>query len=126
RILELVQPKISELEAQRDAQLLDSIAERGVRGLNECLEALQEGRLHQLAVPRSLSQTAYMDPQTEYVSAQRKRAAALSDEAVEKVELSALLPELAQRWGANIQFVSGQAEPRVLEEFGGLGGLARW
>src|SRR5690606_23256507 len=52
RILELVQPKISELEAQRDAQLLDSIAERGVRGLNECLEALQEGRLHQLAVPR--------------------------------------------------------------------------
>ena len=126
RVLELVQPKISELEAERDDQLLDAIAERGVRGMNECLEALQAGRLHQLAVPLSLSQTAYLDPQTEYVSAHRSEAAALSEQAVEKVDLSILLPELAERWGAHIEFVTGTAERRVLEEFGGLGGLARW
>ncbi len=51
RVLELVQQKLDEQEAERDAHLLDIIGERGVKGMAACLAALQEGRLRQLVVP---------------------------------------------------------------------------
>lgn len=126
RVLQLAQAKIEELEAARDVELVNAIAERGVQGVEQCLEALQAGRLHQLAVPLSWSQEAYVDPQTEYVTAKRQKAAALNGNGVQKVDLSVLLPELAEKWGAHLEFVRGEAERRVIDEFGGLGGLARW
>ena len=126
QVLELAQPTIEALEAERDAELLDAIADRGVRGLEPCLVALQEGRLHKLAVPMSLSKPAYIDPETEYVTAQKKEASTLSAGAAQSVDLSIKLPELAEKWGAHLEFVSGEQERRVLEEFGGMGGLSRW
>lgn len=125
-VLTLVGSKIEELEAQGDAQLLDTIADRGVLGVEECLVALQEGRVHQLAVPVSLTHTAYLDPTTEYVTAKKQQAAALGEQQAEAIDLAAKLPELAEKWGAQIEFVTGEQERRVLDEFGGLGGLKRW
>jgi hypothetical protein len=125
-VLELVQGELERIHARDAAELLDNIAEHGVRGLQSCLTALQEGRLYRLVVPASLDAKVYVDPQTRYVSAKKHQAFQLSDDAPEQFDLSSSLPELGERWGAEVEFVSGEQERRVLEEFEGMGGLARW
>jgi hypothetical protein len=125
-VVALVRGEIERIHAQDATDLLDSIAEHGVRGLQSCLTALQEGRLYRLAVPASLDAKVWVDPQTKYVSAKKQQAAQLSDEAPQQCDLSSSLPELVETWGAELEFVSGERERRVLEEFGGMGGLTRW
>lgn len=126
RILELVKETLVEQEAELGAALLDAIAEHGIRGMAPCLAALQEGRLRQLVAPVGLSQRAYCEPSTGYVSLERADVEALTDSNAEEVDLAVKLPQLAEQWGAELQFVHGEHEQRVVEEFGGMGGLLRW
>ena len=45
------------------------------------------------------------------------------DESVSEVRLLEVLPRLAQQSGAAIEFVDGEAEERLLADFGGMAGL---
>lgn len=117
---------VEALEAERQGEVLDAIAERGVRGVDECLKALQLGRLRQLVVPRSLDIGAYLDPETNQVQAVNGSESAPATQGAERVDLTISLPEIAEQAGADIQFVSGACERRLVEEFGGMAGLARW
>lgn len=125
-VVGLVEPNIAGLGEERGAELLDAIAERGVRGLEESLAALQEGRLHRLAVPTSLSVSAYRDERTDYVTTRKRDASTLGDGDATEVDLASVLPELAEKWGARLEYSSGEQEQRLLEDFGGLAGLRRW
>lgn len=126
RVVELVQESIERIEQEQDGQLVDAIVERGVRGLESCLRALQEGRLYRLAVPQTLERQVFVDPVTNYVSLDEKEAAGLSGKSPKRTELSQKLPELAESFGVHLEFVNGDQERRVVDELGGMGGLGRW
>jgi hypothetical protein len=72
-----------------------------------------------------LEATAYVDPRTGYVTA-KESAAMLADEAPVPVDLATKLPELAERWGTEIRFVSGEPERRLISEFDSMAGASRW
>jgi peptide subunit release factor 1 (eRF1) len=127
-ILERVRPTLQELGARARAELLDQIRERGVWGLDACLHALQEGRLHIVAVPEALHQQVYMETGSSYVSIDEDECKKRVNNGgrVEKIDLADKLPELAETWGARIEFIGGAAEDRLVQEFGGMAGLKRW
>lgn len=127
-IFERVRPTLQELGNQERAALLDQIRERGIWGLDACLHALQEGRLYTVAVPEALHQEVYIETGSSYVSLDEDECKGLITNGgeVEKVDLADKLPELAESWGARIEFIRGDAEQRLIEEFGGMGGLKRW
>lgn len=127
-ILERVRPTLSELADRERTELLDQIRERGVWGLDACLHALQEGRLHVVAVPEALHQEVYMETESNYVSLDEDECKKLVSNGgtVEKIDLAEKLPELAETWGARIEFIRGDAENRLVQEFGGMAGLKRW
>lgn len=124
-VLQLEEEARGDIDAQREDDLLSAIAERGVLGLEPCLAALQEGRLHRLAVPASLRSSAYLERRTDYVTTHEPTAKKLGGE-IEEVDLASRLPELAEKWGARIELLRGEQERKLVEELGGLGGLRRW
>lgn len=126
QIVDLVHQTLVDREAEQGVRLLDTIAERGVWGVSKCLTALQEGRLRLLVVPKTQNGYAYCDPNTGYVSLEKEQVDALGVAPAEEVDLSVKLPQLAEQWGAELQFVSGDVEKRIFEEFDGMGGLVRW
>jgi peptide subunit release factor 1 (eRF1) len=127
-ILERIRPTLEELADRERTELLDQIRERGVWGLDACLHALQEGRLHVVAVPGALHQEVYLETESNYVSLDEDECKRLVSNGgtVEKVDLAEKLPGLAETWGARLEFIRGDAEDRLVEEFGGMAGLKRW
>ncbi|MCG5053058.1 MAG: hypothetical protein KA712_08880 [Myxococcales bacterium] len=124
-VLERVRDKVEEVEAEKEIDLLSRIRERGLWGLDECLAALQQGRLHTVAVPGDLHQDVYLDPHTRFVSLGESTAKALADDP-KKADLADLLPDLARAGGARLEFMHEEAQRRLIEEFGGMAGLRRW
>lgn len=125
-ILAHVSPRIREIEREKERALLEVIRERGIWGLDACLHALQEGRLHTVAYPKALHQEAFYAPQSNYVTLSRDEARELEDGRVEKVDLAAKLPSLVADWGARLEFMGGEAERELIENMGGMAGLPRW
>ncbi|MCS7058592.1 MAG: VLRF1 family aeRF1-type release factor [Meiothermus sp.] len=122
-VLKLVEEVLGPIEHEREARLLDEVAERGVAGLEQTLEFLQQGRLYLLVLPWRLEGSAYQATDG-WVSSCLESARA-HGEPVREVALRRILPELAAAYGTRLEFVRGPAEER-LEKLGGLAGLPRW
>jgi hypothetical protein len=60
------------------------------------------------------------------VEDERSAEAYCPGQATQQIPLSDVLPDLAAAHGARLEFVHGEAESRLLTEFGGLAGLSRW
>jgi len=124
--LPLVVDLIAEAEAEHEMDLLDRIRETGVSGLQETLSMLQERRIHTLVLPFTLTQRVYR-AEGGRVAASAEEARVLSPgEVVDEVALLEVVPDLVTQTGVTIEFVNGEAEARLVKEFGGLAGLKRW
>ncbi|MCX7783159.1 MAG: VLRF1 family aeRF1-type release factor [Meiothermus sp.] len=124
-VLKLVEGVLEPLERERENRLLDELAERGVSGLDQTLELLQQGGLHLLVAPWNPQGTVYRAPDG-WVGGSMEGAVAHGAGRIEDVELKQVLPELATTYGTRLEFVRGQAEERLHKAFGGLAGLPRW
>jgi peptide subunit release factor 1 (eRF1) len=124
-VLKLVQEVLEPIERERENRLLDELAERGVGGLDQTLELLQQGGLHLLVAPWNPQGTVYRAPDG-WVGSSMEGAVAHGAGRIEEVELKQVLPELAEAYGTRLEFVRGPAEERLKQTFGGLAGLPRW
>ncbi|WP_337868958.1 VLRF1 family aeRF1-type release factor [Meiothermus sp.] len=124
-VLKRVQEVLEPLERERENKLLDELAERGVAGLDQTLELLQQGRLYLLVAPWNPEDKVYRAPDG-WVGGSMEGAVAHGAGRIEDIDLKQVLPELAAAYGTRLEFVQGPAEARLLKAFGGLGGLPRW
>ncbi len=124
-VLKLVEGVLEPLERERENRLLDELAERGVTGLDQTLELLQQGGLHLLVAPWHPQGKVYRAPDG-WVGGSMEGAVAHGAGRIEDVELKQVLPELAEAYGTRLEFVRGPAEERLHKAFGGLAGLPRW
>ncbi|MGK0618998.1 VLRF1 family aeRF1-type release factor [Meiothermus cerbereus] len=124
-VLKLVQEVLEPLQRERENKLLDELAERGVAGLDQTLELLQQGGLHLLVAPWNPQGKVYRAPDG-WVGGSMEGAVAHGAGRIEDVDLKQVLPELAAAYGTRLEFVRGPAEERLHKAFGGLAGLPRW
>jgi hypothetical protein len=87
---------------------------------------LQMGRLHLLLAPWRLERAVWRCASGAVAVDPEAAQAFCPGQLVKQVRLQDLLPDLAVAHGARLEFVQGDAETRLLQEFGGLAGLARW
>lgn len=125
-------PTLAEAEAERERALLDAVRERGISGVERCLDQLQQGRMRSLVTGVRTDQTVFQavqDGALAFVAtdAQQARASFVDDGSVTvtEVPLGVLLPVLAERYGTELEIVQGDQAERLDDEFGGLAGLLR-
>ena len=106
--------------------MLDQIAEKGLRGLSEVLQALQEGRIYQLVVPRFTQARVWRCSQPAFVYPSQAAAQQLCASEISELGLLQVLPELCAAQGVGLEFVHGEAAERLENDFGGLAGLPRF
>ncbi len=129
-ILEKLRPTLDALTRERQEELVDKIADgeqASVHGTAETLTALQRGRIATLVVPwRPGSERAVFRAKSSGWVGASERDARDHDGAgpVERVELMTVLPALAQRFGADLEFLEADARDRLGN--GELAGLLRW
>lgn len=124
--LKTVEGTLEGLELKREDKLLVRIAEEGLTGTDHVLQALQEGKLHEVVAPWHLDQTVYACPEGWVGTSPDIARAYCPDRQAEPIQLKAVLPELALAHGARLEFVRGHAEQRLLQEFGGMAGFPRY
>jgi hypothetical protein len=130
RILEHAQPALQQAELSSKQRLLDRIRENGIWGLDSVLQALQQGRLHLLALPFSageLNRTLHRCRGSGLLTSSADRARELSPgDDTELVRVGQVLPELAGKHGTRLEFLREEPEQRLLREFGSFAALTRW
>jgi peptide subunit release factor 1 (eRF1) len=125
-VLKALEQQLPLLERAREEKLLDTIRERGIWGLEEVLEALQEGRVYLLVVPWGLEVKVFRCASGGVGLTREAAEAFCPGEKLEEVSLKEALPALAQAYNVRLEIVHGEIESRLHEEFGGLAGLVRW
>ncbi len=116
-------------ESKREAELLEKARERGVRGVRETLEALQEGRVYHLIVSWPLEGEArWSDEDGVAVPEGSPLEEAYAGRPTRTRPLMDVLAELADTRGARVEFVRDGSEvyETLRGEFGGLTGLTRF
>lgn len=125
-LLRRVEPVLLEAERQAELALLEAIREQpGLWGIDAVLDALQLGRVQRWVLPWSLELTIWRCPQDGFVAATRETATILCEQP-EPVSLREHVLNLAAEYGAQLEFVRGGAEERLLKEMGGMAALLRW
>ncbi len=118
---------VARIEERAGEDLLDRIQEGGIWGFGPTLEAVEEGRVHVLAVPWRMAATVYLCHDSLRVSTTADGAARLCpDDRVEPVPLADVLPTLSSRHALRLAVMHGANEQRLLQDFDGLAGLTRW
>lgn len=127
RVLEHVGQTLRGVEREREAELLNAIREDGLWGFEACLEAMQQGRLYAVAVPWDQNRTVYEARPSGRVGPSHEAAVAYAPgDEVREIGFRRVLPELAARFGARVDFMRGDNEQRLVSEMDGLAGLTRW
>lgn len=127
QVLEKVAPALEAAERAREQVLLDTVQnEPGVWGLEPTLEALQMGRVSVLVAAWSLEARIWCCPDG-WVGGTPERARTFCPaQEPREVALRSVIVDLAENFGTRLEFVRGEAEQRLIEQFGGLAGLLRW
>jgi hypothetical protein len=115
------------VERQEEQRLLDAIeSQPGVTGLDAVLGALQQGLLLTVAVPWSLEARVWCCQHNwAGTSPDAVRILCPGDTPTE-VPLRDVIVDVAAGFGARLEFMRGDAETRLIRDFGGLAGLKRW
>ncbi len=115
-----------EIERSEESGLLRELRERGVRGLEETLRALDEGRIYRVAVPWPLpDEISWCDPCGVALAAGHERCPYCGG-LVRTRRLANALSGLAASRGASVEFVRGENARALREELGGIAGLPRF
>ena len=117
---------IAAVEREKEAELLARVREEGVWGTEQVLEDLQLGRIYALVMPWRPEGEVWVCPDTGYASLDRSKVEAVCPAEPQKAELASTLVELANLFGARVEFVRGDNADLLNREFGGLAGLKRW
>ena len=125
-VLKRVSPLLEKLELEREQKALGSVAHNGVFGLGPTLEALQQGRIQELAFPARQDHRICLDPGTGHVSAPAFDRLPACPSPCEERSLRSLLPQLTDTFATRVSFHRGGNERFLVDELGGLGGLTRW
>jgi peptide subunit release factor 1 (eRF1) len=126
-VMERISSVEERIERRQEEQLLIAARERGVHGLQNTLEALQEGRVYHLLVPWPLDREARWCYACATVSLDASEEVCPSCGGPTRARpLASVLLNLATDRGARIEFMSGENAENLREEFGGLAGLVRF
>lgn len=125
-VLQKVAPIIEEKMQATEQALLDEIRDVGRWTIPTVLNDLQMGRLHLLVAPWKVESDVLRCARGLVVEDQAAAKAYCPGQATQEVALRDVLPDLAVAHGARLEFVHGESESRLLNEFGGLAGLSRW
>lgn len=128
-VLKKIEPLITEIEAEKELELVRDIRERGVFGLEATLSALQNGQVYAVVMPWSSQLRVFVNRETGYAaSAPDELHAMLGPDAVLQDKLLRdVLPDLAVASAARVELVRGdKAKNLLMHELGGIGGLKRW
>jgi peptide subunit release factor 1 (eRF1) len=125
-VLKKVQPAVTESVRAHELALIQEVREAGRWTVPTVLLDLQMGRLHLLVVPWRTESVVWRCASGPVAADTETVQAFCPGQEVKQVQLQDLLPDLAAAHGARLEFVQGEAEAMLLQEFGGLAGLARW
>ncbi|TCJ16775.1 hypothetical protein E0L93_08615 [Rubrobacter taiwanensis] len=127
-VLERLSQLREQIEREHEERMLDEAREKGVRGLDATLSALQEGQLYVLLMPWPVEGEVRWDDATGMAVTDLSRERSPYSGGPTRVRpLADVLLELAEKRGARVEFVRGEAAEEVLRgEFGGLAGLRRF
>lgn len=122
-----VLPSIERVERELEHKLLDEMREKGLWGPEPVVSALVDGRLYRLALPCRSDRTVYRCSDGGRIAATLGQATVLCPEGrYELLLLKDVVFDLAKAHAVELKFLRGDAERRLLDEFGGLAGLPRW
>lgn len=127
-ILERLETVRERIEREREAELLAQARERGVRGLNETLSALQEeNRVYQLLILWQLEgDVRWCDNDRLAISdVEQAECPYCGQQTRPRLLLEALI-ELATTRGARVEFLRGENADTLRERSGGVAGLTRF
>lgn len=126
-ILERVSEARERAAREREAELMNAARERGVHGLKETVEALQEGRVYQVLVLWDLEEEVRWSDAEGMVRFDGGDPSYPESETRPR-PLMDVLVDLARARGARIEFVRGDNEvaKALREECGGICGLTRF
>jgi hypothetical protein len=117
-------------EHGRERELLDEIRERGVRGLDETVAALQEeNRVYHLAALWELeAEIRWCDNDQLAIRDVTREECPFCGQKTRVRQLTDVLVDLAAARGARLEFVMGEDEntDTLRDEFGGIAGLTRF
>jgi hypothetical protein len=127
-ILERLENVRERIEHEREAGLLAQARERGVRGPNETLSALQEeNRVYQLLVLWELEgDVRWCDHDRLVIHDVAEEECPYCGQQTRPRPLLEALIDLADARGARIAFLRGENADTLREEFGGIAGLTRF
>jgi hypothetical protein len=117
------------LEREQEKQLLAEVGERGVRGLEDTLGALAEGRVYLLVAPWPLSgEVRWCDSCTLASATQacEEEDCPYCGGPARRRLLADALVELASARDARIEFARGENADALRRDLGGLAGLTRF
>jgi len=121
-----LEPVLLEAERRGELKLLEEIRERpGLWGADAVLNALQLGRVQLWVLPWSMDLKVWRCPEEGFVAASRQTAEEVCAQPVEAA-LRDHVWALARDYGADLEFVRGEAERRLMDEMGGMAALLRW
>ena len=123
----LFEAALQTIERTAEQALLDRIQEQGVWGFGSTLEAIREGRIHLLVVPWRMRATVFHAGDGRAVAPSHAEAERHAPgEAIQETALADVLPALIERHNMQLAVMHGDNETRLVEDFDGLAGLARW
>jgi hypothetical protein len=127
-ILERLETVRERIEREREAELLAQARERGVRGLNETLSALQEeNRVYHLLILWQLEgDVRWCDNDRLAISDVAQADCPYCGQQTRPRLLLEALIELAATRGARVEFLRGENADTLRGEFGGVAGLTRF
>ena len=124
-VLKRVLPEIERIEREEEKKLLARVREEGIWGADPVLDALMIGRVYLWVLPWKLDLEVYYCPEERFAAAGLEAARAVCAEPVRR-PLKDLVADLAEVYGAQVEFVRGEAERELTTELGGMAGLVRW
>lgn len=127
RIYEKINPIIENLERDYEKSLVDEIEKSNyVSGIENTLEALQNGRVYSLIVPWKLNVKVWSG-ENGYISTSEEKIKTLcGSDGIINFDLRNIIIDLAINFGARLEFVRGEAEEMLMKKYDGLVGLLRW
>ncbi len=125
-IWKYTEPVIYDIEREYEKRLLQQIKEQpGLWGIDPVLNALQMGRVRKWVIPWSLDITIWRCEKDGFVAASQDTAKIVCSDP-KPVRLKECIYDLALTYGAEIEFVRGEAEEILLKEMDGMAALVRW
>lgn len=125
-IFRQVEPLFIEAERRSEWQLLQEVKDKGgLWGIDPVLDALQQGRVQRWILPWSLELKLWYCPEADFYSALPEAARLVCDNPQE-VALRTQVVDMAERFGAQVEFVREAAEAYLLREMNGMAATLRW